>query len=510
MSIPLFFIGFSSVWTLMLISLTGERFAVVLGAIALVIAGVRRDKTVMVTALSVFLACAIFCVKTELYYKPAAEYDGKILKISGQVIAYDKDRYILRVLDGPLKGYRIRLTSKYTECELNDFVSLKGKVYKLGTEESLNYYKSRDLYLGIYTYGAVDVIPQNKPNLTEKMRIKCYNIRIFLEDELNKNLGVECSSVLLGMLIGDKSKLSDEVYENFQKTGIVHLLAVSGFHTTLWSMIVYRFFLKRGLGMKTASLFAILFVLLFIGLTGFSKSTIRAGIMIIVFFFGRVVSRQPDSKNSLGLAAIFITFSNPFVGGDTGFLLSFFSTLGILVIFPSLQAWIRPYLKRIIHNFDIRQKVDDIVSVVLVTVSTLCFTLPFVMLFIGDISLVSPLTNLLTTLAASSAIFLSGVAVLSSKIPVLCAFEKPLLLAAGLLMKYILYVSEKLSTLSFASLSLENDFIFVAVSATLILIGSAIILNASKKRTVLLSFMFFVISIITHYLVLNVELFNYL
>lgn len=132
------------------------------------------------------------------------------------------------------------------------------------------------------------------------------------------------------------------------------------------------------------------------------------------------------------------------------------------------------------------------------------------MLFIGDISLVSPLTNLLTTLAASSAIFLSGVAVLSSKIPVLCAFEKPLLLAAGLLMKYILYVSEKLSTLSFASLSLENDFIFVTVSATLILIGSAIILNASKKRTVLLSFMVFVISIITHYLVLNVELFNYL
>ena len=509
MSIPLFLVGFTFVWTLMLISLTSESFALWFGGISLVIAVVlafferaRRDKTVIVALLSVAFACAIFLLKSEFYYKPALNLCDSVAEVKGQVVGFDTksdsgaDRYIVKVTEGPLKGYKIRLSSKYATCELCDYVSLKGKIYELNSS-----LKAKDLYVGTYTYGDIEITPCDNPTVKDKARLLSYNVRNYLESELKRYLPKDYSLTLLGMLVGEKSKLPDEIYESFQKTGIVHLLAVSGFHTTLWSMIIYRFLLKRGLGLKVSSIISILFVLLFMGLTGFSKSTIRAGIMIIIFFFGRVVSRQPDSKNSLGFSAIIIILLNPFVGGDTGFLLSFFSTLGILVVFPELQRKVRPLLKRTIHNFILRQKIDDIISVVLVTLSTLCFTLPLIMLLIGDMSVVSPLTNLLTTSVASTAIFFSGVAVIISKIPVLCAFENPLLLISGFIMKYVIYISTMLSNWSFASISLENDFIYITVSAVIILIGFSIMIRASKKRTILLGAMIFIVSIITHYLV---------
>ena len=264
------------------------------------------------------------------------------------------------------------------------------------------------------------------------------------------------------------------------------------------------------MGLKISSVFSIIFVLLFMLLTGLSKSTVRAGIMMITFFFGRLVFRQPDSKNSLGLSAIIIVALNPFVGGDTGFLLSFFSTLGILILFPPMQKTSRQFIKKHVHNFYLRKRTDSLVSVVLVTLSTLIFTFPLIMLLIGDTSLVSPLTNLLATSLASSAIFLSGTAILLSKIPIISAFEKPLLLAAGLIMKYVIWVSNTLSSLSFAQIGIDENFVMVAVAATLILVGVSLILRCEKRATIALSTILFTLSIVAHYLVEYVELHNYL
>ncbi|MBQ3897116.1 MAG: ComEC/Rec2 family competence protein [Clostridia bacterium] len=510
MSVPLFKIGFSMLWALMLAGLTGELFAAVLGLSALLGAmialGSRDDRTVSYVLASVFFACALFCLKTELHQKPAQKYAGTRQTMTGRIIEIEPrsdagtNRYIVKVTKGELKGRKLRLSSKFFEGNINDEITFSGKIYAMDR-------KSRDIYIGVFPYGKIKTEPGDG-GLLGFVRQKAYDTRQFMRNELFRSLPSDCSLTLFGMLSGDKSEMPDYIYDNFKRTGVVHLLAVSGFHTSLWSMMVYRSLLKRGANVKVSAFFAILFILFFMAVTGFTKSAVRAGIMVIIFFLGRMIMRQPDSKNSLGLAAIIILSANPFAGGDTGFLLSFFSTLGILVLFPYMQEKVRPKVKKYVKNFHIRRRVDDAVSVVLVTVSTLIFTLPVTALVLGNLSLVSPPANLLVTPVTSFAIILSGFAVTLAKIPVLRAFEHPCLLVAALIIRYVLKITSLISGLSFASVSINSGYFLVGVAAALILIGSALILKADKRRTAALSCLLPAASVAAHYIVQYIELHN--
>ena len=115
--------------------------------------------------------------------------------------------------------------------------------------------------------------------------------------------------------------------------------------------------------------------------------------------------------------------------------------------------------------------------------------------------MISPLTNLLVSSVASLAIMLSGLAVVASFIPVISAFEKPLMLVSALIIKYVVNVSAWISTFSFSSVDISSGYAMVTVAAVLILIGFSLMLKANFKRTVLLSFVIVFASVITHYLV---------
>ena len=512
MFVPLFRVGFTLVWTLMLIGLTGEKFALVLGLASafgcILSLFVRKEKSVMLVLVTVFFACALFWAKTEFYVKPAVAYKGTTQTLTGRIIAIDThsqggaNRCVVRISDGPLKGYKVRLSTKSFEGEINQTIRFTGKLYEVNA-------KPRDIYLGCYSFKGAEVTGESV-NLIGFFRKKAYDTAEFMKNELRRNLPGDCSQTLTGMLIGEKDELSDEIYDNFKRAGAVHLLAVSGFHTSLWSFMVYRELLKRGVTVKAAAALSALFVLFFMAVTGFSKSAVRAGITMIVFFLGRVILKQSDSKNSLGLAATIILTANPFAGGDTGFLLSFFSTLGILVVFPPMQKSTRTLEKKLIKNYYIRRRVESVISIVLVTLATLIFTLPLTMLLLGNLSALSPLTNIAVTPLASGAILLSGLAVPLSKIPVLRAFEPPMLMLSGLAVKAVLNITSRVSALPFSYVDISEGFFMISVAATLILISVSIMIKADKKRTAVLSTLLFGFSLVAHYVVLYIEFHNYL
>ena len=112
--------------------------------------------------------------------------------------------------------------------------------------------------------------------------------------------------VMAGMAFGFKSGISTETTRMFRALGVSHLLAVSGLHTALLAqaMLALLRFLKTP--RKAASLLTAGFVLLFVALTGFTPSAVRAGVMSMVMLLGLLFGREPDSLNSLGLALLVI------------------------------------------------------------------------------------------------------------------------------------------------------------------------------------------------------------
>lgn len=534
MSAPFFTIGFSMLWVLLLISLTGLTFckaALTLSFLTFCFVGIRKrfsghDKsasgfsvtsTELVSA-AVCLACILFMFKTYTSFYPVTEIahcsGNEKVSVTGQITGIlpksdsGNRRYVVKVkslsyagknekIDIPIGGMKLILTSKFFKGELNAVISFDGKLYALGdTRQMQNYYKAKGTYVGAYIYEEAETTDFSDykssvalfDRFAAKTRVVLSDVRNYSEKTVYKYLPDDYAAVVLGMLIGVKEEIPDEYYESFTRAGIVHLFSVSGFHMSLWSEAVYKFFLRRGTGKRFSALMSIFFVFAFMGVTGLSRSTVRAGIMMTVFFAGRMLFMDSDSLNSLGFSAFIIVLLNPFCAGDIGFLLSFFSTLGIVIGVKRIMNPIYMYLRRI-NDYVIRERVGGAVNEIAVSICAFVFTFPIIVIYIGEASIIAPLTNLLTSTAASATVFLSGIGVILSLLPLSQMICYPIFLASGLLTKYISVISAFLSDIPYLYAKTDAEFIAVALAAVLVLCGAAFLLpresDAREKSGIL-------------------------
>lgn len=294
-------------------------------------------------------------------------------------------------------------------------------------------------------------------------------VSLWFSSTLREWLDSDISYTLLGMIVGDKSMLPYSVYSAFLGSGIVHLLSVSGFHTSLWSMMVYKGCIGLGFGRRLSSVICVVFICIFVVVTGFSLSTVRAGVMFIIFFLGRALSLSSSSLNSLGLSAILVLIFTPSL--SVGFLLSFFSTLGILIIYPKWNSWVKEWTEKRDFNGPFSYRIRSLGRLFGIQISVFVFTLPILSLTVGNLSLASFFSNALVGWAASFSILLGGLGTIMSFIPFI---GRPLLLLSALLVKYILFVA---SIFSGWSLCVGFSQFIVTVGIILLLKGFHILLK---------------------------------
>ncbi len=481
---PFFYIGTAYLWTLWLLALTGKAFALALliASLCLLVAELicklRHRKTGIVPAviLSCALACSLFLVKTHFVLEPTLALAGTRQQIDGTVTAVLKDSSSGNhrcTVDW--QGTKIQLISKTYVPKRGDQVSFRGKVYELGEGDPdfQRYYRSTGTYLSVYCYDAVSTTPATEEQKTVRDAVEQF--RQYLLAGVSQYLPEELAGVLDGMLLGDKTLITEEQQEWFRRSGILHLFAVSGFHTSLWAMLLYRSLLKAGLNKRLACFGGILFTIFFIALTGFSKSGIRAGLMLLVFFLGKSFVLSVDSLNSLGFAGFLLCIGNPFAGGDSGLLLSYFATLGILSVYPILYRELHRRLQG-------RKILEQLLSTLALSASTFVFTLPVVMLTFGSISLVSPISNLLITGVSSPAIIFGGVGAALNGIPGLRLVTPWCFLVAGELVHYVNFSCRILSSWQFSYLAIDSPSLQLAAAGCLLLVAFTLLFHYSLPK----------------------------
>ncbi len=143
------------------------------------------------------------------------------------------------------------------------------------------------------------------------------------------------SGLVCGVLLGDKSGLDEAVRDNFQITGISHMLScLNGTgrigQFLLWALLYFGI-------PREAALAASVGVFCFMAVTGFVPSVVRSGVMSILYLLGSVSGSRRIRSIPLGFAMLVLTVPNPFAAGDTGLLLSFSATLGILLFSGRIQ-----------------------------------------------------------------------------------------------------------------------------------------------------------------------------
>ena len=201
-----------------------------------------------------------------------------------------------------------------------------------------------------------------------------------LQNVIDKSLSPPQSSILAAILLGNKQEIGEEFGEKLNRAGIRHITAVSGLHIVVISGLLLYLGLALGLHKGHAFYFALVFLWLFILMIGFQPSAVRAGVMGSAFLFCEKIGRQKKADRVIFLTAGIMLFFNPsLLRYSVGFQLSFLASLGIIYLMPFFQKLLR------------RFKFKDLLAM---SFSAQVFTFPVLVYHFGQISLISPITNL--------------------------------------------------------------------------------------------------------------------
>lgn len=148
--------------------------------------------------------------------------------------------------------------------------------------------------------------------------------------------------LLSGIIIGAKGALSTDFYDLTKKVGVAHVVVASGTNISFvvsFLMGTLTLILSR----RKAILFVIVGIVLYLFISGFDAPLIRAAIMASLLFMAQETGRLSSSWRILVLTASVMLIYNPEWVSDIGFILSFVSTMGIMLF----EKRIRNLLKKV-------------------------------------------------------------------------------------------------------------------------------------------------------------------
>ena len=308
-------------------------------------------------------------------------------------------------------------------------VIIKGKVRRFEAASNDGQFDVRKYYAGMgISYSMTNCAYEVMMKKPWPVRQGLFVIRKKLAHSLDALLSEEDSGVLKAMLLGDKSGMTEEIKGLYQRTGIAHIIAVSGLHISLWGMAICRLLKRLRIPLALANFISFLFVVLYGMMTGSQASAIRSVIMFSLYLLAPVVNRTYDMLTAMMLSAAVLLMFRPAYVFYSGFLLSFGAVSGISLFMPWLTELYSPPANIddiILKEKNNMQKISDqIIRFIRVSIMTsLCvslFSLPIQLCFFYTFSVYSVFLNLLIAPFVSALMILGMVgAVVGSFLPTL-------------------------------------------------------------------------------------------
>ncbi len=275
-------------------------------------------------------------------------------------------------------------------------------------------------------------------------------------DNLNRTLPEPQASFMGGLLLGAKRAIPQNILDQFSLTGTSHIIAVSGYNITIIVAGITSVLAWLGWRKRVSFLVSLLAIVGFVIMTGASPSVIRAGVMGALVLVALNIGRVYAITNALALSAVVMLALNPqILHFDIGFQLSFAAVLGLIYFSPLIEPyffWVPKFLREYL----------------LATVAAQIFTLPILLYYFGQLSLVAVPANLLVMIAVPMTMlfgFLTGFLGF-----IWLKLTWPFMAVSWLLLSYILKAVDLLAAIPFASLGLSVN-IYGVLIYYLILLG---------------------------------------
>lgn len=340
------------------------------------------------------------------------------------------------------QGMILVITDRYSAVTYGDEVAVEGKLSKpevfetdLGrTFNYPGYLEARGVSYTI-SFAAVEVVAEGRGNPV--MATLLQGKKIFMQS-IEAVLPEPQVGLAEGLLLGVKRALGEELETAFRKTGIIHIVVLSGYNVMLVVAFV-TYVLAFLIPLRARLVFGLLAIIAFALMVGLSATVVRASIMAALILIARATNRIYMVMRALLLAGVVMLLINPYLlAFDTGFQLSFVATLGLILVAPHLES----RLTLMPSSIGLREFLTA-------TLATQIFVTPILLYQIGEFSVVAVVVNLLVLPMVPVAMLLTFVTGLVGLLSLTLA--TPLAYLTYLSLSYILLVATFFAALPFAS-----------------------------------------------------------
>ena len=318
-----------------------------------------------------------------------------------------------------------------------------------------------------------------------KLAKQIYNLKTFLQNQINRLWPEPQSSLLAGLLYGARTGLPPELTDNFNRVGLSHIVAISGFNISIIATYLMFSLIYAGLYRQRAFWVVVGGIIFFVIFTGASASVVRAGIMGVVVLMARQAGRLTRPGNVLIFTAAAMAAINPYVlVWDAGFQLSFAAAMGLIYLSPVLEFVIArsPKATEAIPKHDSANQeiaaslaaprndrwVAVLREILIPTISAIIATLPLTLWQFGRFSAVAPITNLLVLWTIPGLMLLGAVALAASFI--FYPFGQAVAWIAGIGLSYVIMVAEWFGRRSWSAMEFKIPWWLMGVMYLLLVV----------------------------------------
>jgi ComEC/Rec2-related protein len=384
----------------------------------------------------------------------------------------------------PLYGTMISLQGKITTPQKMDIPF---------TFNNFDYCFSNDIYARVM-FDRLEVLNRHA---TGSAAFNSY-ARSFILDVINNLTNEEYRSVLRAAFIGESSFLSDNVKLIFRKSGIYHLLSISGLHAAMLMAAAFAFLFFIPVSSNIKRCIAILILWLYQLFIGWQPALLRATIMATVMIAAFLFQKKQYTLQSLGIAGTIVLLYSPQALFSPGFQLSFAATAGILMLNERLTTYMpafgSPFVRAIINH---------LYTSLSISLCGFLFTAPVLLYHFGTISLFGLVANIAAVTIMTSAMWLFFISLLLHPlIPFLTLLISQVI---SLHFDALFYVAALSQHVKFSEIKLPVPDTFSIITFIVVLIGISTVKKAHLLRFLCTALPFFGIVVL---LMLSVKYFD--
>ena len=305
--------------------------------------GKMAPSLIILTAAGFFLVGNVYYAVHDYAYRNALREVKGVTRFEGIVREYPRRSLEAQTAEveltsaregGAVSGRVYVKADLYPELSYGDVVRVSGDIVP-PPPDSYGRYMEKEGVHGTVFYPEIEIVGNEGNALLRAL----FSLRRYIKETTGRLFIQPHAAFLSGILLGDKDEFSPEFLQKLSVSGTMHLMALSGLNMTIIVFAALAVFsvVSRG---RTRPRFAATFsiVALFVAMTGFQVSAIRAARMAFIVGLAGVTHRRYSPRNAIACAALIIAAWNPKAPVfDLGFQLSFLATLAIMYLAPVVK-----------------------------------------------------------------------------------------------------------------------------------------------------------------------------